>query len=156
MKKKNGLDAGRSMLLLLVAAAILIGAFVWRILLEKNGLAPRIAAELYSHGLKLDPAELEQNAHRADATIREMLADAELDALVAASERAGFPSDVDKRGEVYCLLAALNEKDVLPVFVVNARVELAFVQTLGSGDVRAVNEQAEGERTGAPREEADG
>ena len=59
---------------------------------------------------------------------------------IAASQRAGFPSDTERQGEIYLLLAKLDDEHVLTVFVVDEAVELAFIQILGSDEVKAVNE----------------
>ena len=129
----------QTLLLLAVAGALLIGALVWRIALEKTSLSSRIVRELAAHGLTVEAADLYQHEHRQATTIAEMMADTDLTPAVEASRAAGFPSDVSRAGEVYCLLAGLEDGKVLTLFIVDEEIELAFLQLPGSETVLPVN-----------------
>ena len=59
---------------------------------------------------------------------------------IAVSLECGFPSDTERVGDVYLLLANMGDDErVLTVFVVNERIELAFIQTLGSDELLPAN-----------------
>ncbi len=141
---KPKLGQKQALILLIVAGVLLIGALVWRIALEKTSLSSRIVRELAAHGLAVDAADLYQHEHRRDTTIAEMMADTRLEPVIEASLAAGFPSDVNRAGEVYCLLAGLDGGRVLTVFVVDEEIELAFVQIPGSEEVLPVDRASEG------------
>ena len=136
---KPKLGQKQALLLLIVAGALLIGALVWRIALEKTSLSSRIVRELAEHGLTVDAADLYQHEHRQAATIAELMADTDLTQAIEASLASGFPSEVNRAGEVYCLLAGLEDGKVLTVFVVDEEIELAFLQIPGSETVLPVN-----------------
>ena len=136
-ENKAIINKKRTLVLLIAAGVLLIGAVVWRVVLEANGLTSRIVRELAAHGCSVDGAELTQHAYGKDSSIREMMGDKDISAAEAASRTAGFPSDIDKKGEVYCLLAQLDS-GVLTVFVVDEKVELAFIQLPDSDEVLTV------------------
>ena len=60
------------------------------------------------------------------------------DAL-AASLECGFPSDMLREGELYLLLAQLDDEHILTVFVIDEEVEFAFIQITESDEVLPVN-----------------
>lgn len=143
VNSKPKIGQKQTLLLLAVAGALLIGALVWRIVLEKNSLSSRIVRELAAHGLTVEAADLYQHEHRQGTTVAEMMADTDLTPAIEASRAAGFPSDVSRAGEVYCLLAGLADGTVLTVFVVDEEIELAFLQLPGEENVLPVNAGAE-------------
>ena len=84
--------------------------------------------------------ELYQQSYAKASSIAEIMTGIDMEDAIAASRRAGFPSDAERQGEIYLLLAKLDDEHVLTVFVVDEAVELAFIQILGSDEVKAVNE----------------
>lgn len=129
----------RTLVLLIAAGVLLIGALVWRVALEKTSLSSRIVRSLSQHGLTVDAADLYQHEHRRDTSIAEMMGGTDMTAAVDASLEAGFPSDTERTGEVYCLLAQLDGGKVLTVFVVDEEIELAFIQLPGSDEVLPIS-----------------
>lgn len=127
-------NSKRTIVLLAVAGALLIGALVWRVALESRSLSSRIVRSLSEHGLTVDAASLYQHEHRKDTSIAQMMEGTELSGAVAASKAAGFPADIDRAGEVYCILANMDS-GVLTLFVVDEEIELAFIQLPGSDEV---------------------
>ena len=137
--KKPKLDHKKTMVLLIISAALLLIAFIWSIHLEKNGLAPRISRELAAHGCKVAPSSLVQNAYSKNSSIVEIMDGVYLESARSVSKQVGFGGNIEKRGEVYCLLSELASGGVLTVFIVNENIELAFIQMPNSDEVYPIN-----------------
>lgn len=121
------------------AVLVLLTALFMRHRLETRGLAARIAEQIKSHGLEIDANALKQHSYDKNASVRSLMGGEDMTAAVEASKAAGFSSDIDRRGEVYCLLAELGGGEVLTVFVVDEEVELAFIQTAEKTEVKPIN-----------------
>ncbi|HWR24199.1 MAG TPA: hypothetical protein VN366_12055, partial [Feifaniaceae bacterium] len=67
-----------------------------------------------------------------------LLSGAELDAAISASKETGFPSDVNKTGDVTLIMANAGGDDVITLYLVNGEIELAFVQVTGSDAIKAL------------------
>lgn len=125
--------------LLIAALVLIIIAAAIRILVGSTGLADTVAEELRKHGCAISPEDLYQESYSKHSSIAGLMQDIDLSKIKSVSSAAGFPSDIDKEGEVYLLLAQLDDERVLTVFVVNEKVELAFIQVLGSDEVFSAN-----------------
>lgn len=136
-ENKALLNRKHTLILLIAAGVLLVGAMIWSFFLNKGSIASRVARELSEKGCSVRAGELYQHEYRRDTSIREMMGETDLSPAVEASVKAGFPSDIDKKGEVYCLLAEL-ENGVLTVFLVDERIELAFIQLPDSDEVLTV------------------
>lgn len=126
--------------LLIAALVILAAAAVLRIAVGGTSLAEEVTAELKKHGCTISSDELYQQSYAKASSIAGLMEGIDISDAVSASQRAGFPSDAEREGEVYLLLARIDDEHVLTVFVVDETVELAFIQILGSDEVKAVNE----------------
>ncbi len=126
--------------LLIAALVILVIAITLRLVAGGTSLAEEVTAELKKHGCMISSDELYQQSYAKASSIAEIMTGIDLEDAIAASQRAGFPSDTERQGEIYLLLAKLDDEHVLTVFVVDEAVELAFIQILGSDEVKAVNE----------------
>lgn len=124
-------------MLTLIAVGIIIAAAVWSIIISKNDPLEAIANELNAHGYSMRGDELYILGGKADATIREVLAqgeDAGAEELIAAAARqAGFAADIDRRGEITVLLYQCD-KGVMTIYLIDGEIELCFIQTQ-SGEV---------------------
>ena len=124
-------------MLTLIAVGIIIAAAVWSIIISKNDPLEAIANELNAHGYSMRGDELYILGGKADATIREVLAqgeDAGAEELIAAAARqAGFAADIDRRGEITILLYQCD-KGVMTIYLIDGEIELCFIQTQ-SGEV---------------------
>jgi|GEM_PF-221921 hypothetical protein len=136
-ENKALLNRKHTLVLMIAAGVLLVGAMIWSFFLNKGSIASRVARELSSKGCGVRAGEIYQHGYKKDTTIREMMDGKELSPAVEASEKAGFPSDIDRRGEVYCLLAELDS-GVLTVFLVDEEIELAFIQLPDSDEVLTV------------------
>lgn len=131
-------DSTRNALLIAALVLIVIAAAI-RIIVGSNGLADKVAEELKKHGCAISAEDLYQESYSKHSSIARLMNNIELSEVKSVSSAAGFPSDIDKEGEVYLLLAQLDDERVLTVFVVDERVELAFIQVLGKNEVFPVN-----------------
>jgi hypothetical protein len=139
-ENKALLNRKHTLILLIAAGVLLVGAMIWSFFLNKGSIASRVARELSEKGCSVRAGELYQHEYRRDTSIREMMGETDLSPAVEASVKAGFPSDIDKKGEVYCLLAE-TDKGVLTVFLVDERIELAFIQIPDSDEVLTIGEK---------------
>ncbi len=121
--------------LLLIAAVLLLLALVWQSIINKNGVEGTLIRTLQAHGYTVVADDLYPAAAYSDTSIRALLPDTALEEAVAASKAAGFPSDVDRTGQVVLYMTALSNADVITVFVIDRNVELAFVQTPNTDSV---------------------
>lgn len=142
MKNVQGkrMDDSMRNALLIAALVLIIIAVAIRIIVGSTGLADKVVEELKKHGCVVSAEELYQESYSKHSSIAELMHDIELSGIQSVSSAAGFPSDINKEGEVYLLLAQLDSERVLTVFVLDERVELAFIQVLGSNEVFPVNE----------------
>lgn len=131
-------DSTRNALLTSALVLIVIAAAI-RIIVGSTGLADKVAEELKKHGCTISAEDLYQESYSKHSSIAELMHSIDLSEIKSVSSAAGFPSDIDKEGEIYLLLAQLDAKRVLTVFVLDERVELAFIQVLGSDEVFPVN-----------------
>lgn len=125
---------------LIAAAILLVTAVVWRIFISANSFTDRIVKQLSEHGCVIDASALYQERFVRNTSIAELMDEIDMADAVAVSLECGFPSDTERVGDVYLLLANMGDDErVLTVFVVNERVELAFIQTLGSDELLPAN-----------------
>jgi len=129
----------RRRLIFLIAAAVLIAAaFLWSVHLDQTGQGAKLLRTLNAYGYALQIDDLYPAGAWKDTSIRALLPDSELKDAVQASRDAGFPSDIDKAGDVTLLLAHTESADVLTVYLVGDTPELCFVQGTGTGEIRAL------------------
>lgn len=142
MKNVQGkrMDDSMRNALLIAALVLIIIAVAIRIIVGSTGLADKVAEELKKHGCAVSAEDLYQESYSKHSSIAELMHDIELSEIQSVSSAAGFPSDINKEGEVYLLLAQLDSERVLTVFVLDEMVELAFIQVLGSDEIFPVNE----------------
>ena len=126
--------------LLFIAAALLIIALAWRFFLEKNSFSGGIVRSLAQHGCNIEADELYKHNFAKNTSIR---------ALVGAdvSRECGFDADIDKKGDVYVLLANLGDEQVLTVYVVDETIQLAFIQIPNSDSVLPISACGDAEPT---------
>ncbi len=136
-ENKALLNRKRTLVLMIAAGVLLVGGLIWSIFLETRGLSARVVRELSAKGCSVSSSALYQHAYKKDTTIREMMGEKDLSPAVEASKKAGFSSDIDRRGEVCCLLTELDG-GVLTVFLVDEEIELAFIQLPDSDEVLTV------------------
>ena len=122
---------------MIAAGALLLIAAVWSLFLS-GGAGAALASKMNSYGYTLTADDLYPAGEWKNISIRTLLSGAQLDAAISASKQAGFPSDVEKTGDVTLLMANVGGDDVITLYLVDGEIELAFVQTTGSTTVKAL------------------
>lgn len=125
--------------LLTCALVLIVIAVVLRIIVAADSLSGRIVKELKAHGCTVNADELSQQDYKKQASISSVMEGIDMTDALAASLECGFPSDMLREGELYLLLASLDDEHILTVFVIDEEVELAFIQIKGSEEVLPVN-----------------
>lgn len=115
-------------ILLGAAALLLAAALLWGSSIEKTDALARIAKELNEFGFSLVGDDLYVYGEARNTSIRELFPETDLSDAVACSLAAGFPSDIDRVGDVVLLLAKVKE-GVITVYLVNGSTELCFIET---------------------------
>lgn len=132
------MSAKQRNLLLIASALVLVIALVfWQGFAQEHPYKP-LAAMLREKGYTLEPDQLYNAGSFENQSIAATLAGVNLDEAVSASLEGGFPSRVDKAGEITLLLCALGNQDVITLFLLDGEPELCFVQPLLGGSLKAI------------------
>lgn len=116
---------------LVLAAALLAAAIFLTLTAETDlGALKELCAEVNAFGYDFYPDDWYRAGGSANASILELTGEAGILEAVEASKKAGFPSDVYKRGDVALLLGETSG-GVVTAYVVNGTLELCFLQTAG-------------------------
>lgn len=125
--------------LLICALVLIVIAVVLRIIVTADSLSGRIVREMKAHGCTVNADELSQQVYKKHASISSVMEGIDMTDALAASLECGFPSDMLREGELYLLLAQLDDEHILTVFVINEEVEFAFIQITESDEVLPIN-----------------
>ena len=126
----------RMRILLLVLAAVLIGiAAALNYRTENLGPRAEICNRLAEFGYSFEFEDIYTTGESNDVSIRDLLEGIDLTEALRVSREAGFPSDVETKGQVVVLLAALDEKRVITIYTLDGEMELCFIQVLNSYEV---------------------
>ncbi|HWR22007.1 MAG TPA: hypothetical protein VN366_00905 [Feifaniaceae bacterium] len=131
------MNARRRKGFLIAAGALLLIAAAWSLLLS-GGAGAQLAGTLNAYGYSLTADDIYPAGAWEDTSVAALLSGAELDAAISASKETGFPSDVNKTGDVTLVMANAGGDDVITLYLVNGEIELAFVQVTGSDAVKAL------------------
>ena len=135
------MEAKRNKIILFCAAgALLVIALIWNIHLNSTSEGARLCRKLNEYGYTLHPDDLYPSGAWNDTSIRTLLPDIALNDAVQVSKKAGFPSDVDRTGNIALLMANIGSDDVITLYLFDGEIELGFVQTKGTQTVRALGE----------------
>ena len=129
------MNARRRRIFLIAAGALLLIAAVWSLFLS-GGAGAALASKMNSYGYTLTPDDFYPAGEWKNTSIRTLLSGAQLDAAISVSKQAGFPSDVEKMGDVTLLMANAGGDDVITLYLVDGEIELAFVQVTGADAVK--------------------
>ncbi len=130
-------------ILLGVAIALIVAAAIWGANLERVDPLSPLVDTLNSYGYSLTSNDIFVAGETQDTTISELLAGIELADAVEASTEGGFPSDVNARGTVILMLAELDDRDVITVYLRDEKIELCFIQNILSQQVRPLGTEGE-------------
>lgn len=97
------------------AIALLAAALVWRVALNSTGELSKIRRTINDYGYFVGEDAIYPAGYMEAGSIAGMLADEDIDmqAAVNASKSSGFPSDVNRQGEVALILAAISDTEVI-------------------------------------------
>ncbi len=130
-------DKQRNILLLASAAVLALALLLWRGLPAEHPYE-HVAALLRDAGYTVEAEQLYNAGSFPDQSIAGALSGISLDEAVAASLAGGFPSRVEQVGDVTLLLCALENEDVITIFLLNDEPELCFVQPLLGGALKTL------------------
>ncbi len=122
-------------LLLIIAGLLVIGAILVQSQIDNNDEITKILTRLSGFGYYLSDESLYIQGDYPNMTIASMLQGIDLEEAVAASKKAGFPSRIDKQGDVVLILAATREQDVITLYMLDGEMELCFIQRPNSSKV---------------------
>jgi len=124
------------LIILLIAALLVICAVLLNGAVSQQSPYKAAVEELTARGYTLSEDDLFDVGRFEDSTIAEVLAGQDLSQAVEASIAAGFPSDINARGNINMLLLTMENKDIITLFLRDGNIELCFVQRLDDSAVR--------------------
>lgn len=136
VKNKNAQNV-----LLAIALCLLAGAVLLRMHIANNNPFNAIIALLDTYGYTVHEDELYVEGEYRQTTIQALLQSADLAQAVEASKANGFPSRIDKTGDVVLILLATREEDVITLYYLDGQPELCFVQTAASHAVEPLGRE---------------
>ncbi len=115
-----------------IAVALLLAALAWRLTLDSTGELSKIRRAINGYGYSVLEDAIYPAGYMEDGSIAGMLAgeDIDMQAAVNASKSAGFPSDINRQGEVTLILAAISDSEVITLFMIDGEIEMGFIQAL--------------------------
>lgn len=128
-------DKQRNILLIASALVLILALALWGGLSRQHPYEP-FAALLREKGYTVQADQLYTAGSFEDQSIAGVLVGVNLDEAVAASLAGGFPSRVDRQGDITLLLCALGNQDVITLFLVDDEAELCFVQSILRGTLK--------------------
>ncbi|MDR0841335.1 MAG: hypothetical protein LBN26_08160 [Christensenellaceae bacterium] len=123
---------------LLLGLALLALGLVLSFQLRAQHPYEPIAALLRARGYTVQAGDLYSAGSFAGQSISQALQGVDVREAVEASERGGFPSDANAVGDLTLLLCALQNKDVITLFVRDDGVELGFIQSITTGEIKPI------------------
>ncbi len=128
-------------IVLCIAAGLLLLALVWQLLLNRGSESARLSGWLsQTYGYRFTAADLYAAQEWNDQSIRALLQEDDLPALIEASTQAGLRSDIDAVGTITLILAHAGNDEVVTLYLLDGEAELGFVQTTGRETVRALGQ----------------
>lgn len=118
-------------ILIIIAVVALLAAAVLLLSMGGTNELKSIAGMLNGYGYSLTEDDIAAIGSQRDTTIAIMLKD-DADTLaeaVEASRKTGFPSDVDKQGDITLLATEPSDNEVILIFMVGEEIEMCFSQT---------------------------
>lgn len=122
-------------MVLLIAALLIVAAIVLQFGIGESNERESILDMLASYGYRVSDDDLYIAGDYKNTSISELLPEAELQNAINASKQAGFPSDVQSRGDITLILIALQDNRVITLYFLNGETDLCFVQKPNSQDV---------------------
>lgn len=126
---------GAKIIIILIAAAICVGAVIWNGRLEQQSPYAQTVEELRERGYTLNEDDLYNAGSFLETSIAAILAGEDLSEVVEHSRTSGFPSDTEAVGDIQILLVTMQNGDIVTIFTRDGSIELCFVQRLDSAEL---------------------
>lgn len=131
-------DSRTKRILLTAAAAILISAVVWLIVLESTSYTRRLCKVINTHGYHVSPSDLYPKSYGNGRSISDMIEE-DPALIVEYSKACGFPAEIEKTGEVELMLWKMDEERVMVIWLVDNEPELVFIENTKTGAVSPID-----------------
>lgn len=127
-------------ILLFIALLLLLVAAVLQWKLSQDDALGEITTRLGEFGYLVRSDEIFIEGDYPDTSIAALLPPGTAAEAVEASRRAGFPSRIDRRGDVVLLLARAGAEEVITLYMLDGEMELCFIQKPNEDRAYALNE----------------
>ena len=123
--------------LLILAAAILVIAVVWLILLESNSYTRAVCTRINTFGYALSPADLYTQGYGADTCISAVIGK-DIEEPVRVSRERGFEAETEKNGLVELMLYDIDQTHVMYIWLLDRTPQLVFTEDLTTGEITPI------------------
>ena len=123
--------------LLIFAAAILVIAIVWLVLLESNSYTRAVCTRINGFGYALSPADLYTQGYGSDTSISAVIGK-DISEPVRCSRERGFDADVDSKGLVELMLYDIDSTHVMYVWLLDRAPQIVFIEDISTGDISPI------------------
>jgi hypothetical protein len=123
--------------LLIAAAAILVVAVVWLVILESGSYTRKVCQRINGFGYIVGPSDLYSKGYGRLTSIDAVL-DEDLDVIREQSLSCGFGGDTSKIGNVELLLWNMDGENVMVIWLVDREPELVFIENRSTGETRPI------------------
>lgn len=123
--------------LLIAAAAILVIAVVWLIILESGSYTRRVCKRINGFGYSVGPSDLYSKGYGQNTSI-EAVIEEDLETVQELSKSCGFTADTDKVGSVELMLWNMDNERVMVIWLVDREPELCFIENSTTGEVMPI------------------
>ncbi|MBE5784492.1 MAG: hypothetical protein E7330_01700 [Clostridiales bacterium] len=116
------------LILLGAAALLLVFSLIWGGIIQKNDALSHLAKKLNAFGYALTGDDFYVYGEAQNTSVRALFPEEDLSDALACSLAAGFPSDLDKKGDILLLLAKVEE-GVIAAYLIDGSIEFCFIET---------------------------
>lgn len=124
--------------LLIAAAALLVIALTWLVILELNSSIRGVCNQINEYGYAVSPNDFYLQGYGADTTIEQVLKDIDIGILREYSISCGFSANTNKAGRVEVLLWQMDDTRVMTVYTVDGSAQLVFIENTETGEVTPI------------------
>ena len=133
----EGMSKSTRRTLLIFAAALLIIAVVWLIVLESNSYVRAVCTRINGFGYSLSPADLYTQGYGADTSISAVIGK-DISEPVSASRERGFGAETEKSGLVELMLYDIDATHVMYIWLLDRQPQLVFIEDMETGGISPI------------------
>lgn len=132
-------------ILIFAASVLILAALTWALIQTQTDAMQWVCDAINAHGYSVSPSALSYEGSASNDSIRSLLGDADdISVAVDASRSAGFPSDVDRVGDIVLVMGFVNDEEVVSAYIMadskeDVHIELCFIQNYDTGEVRPLS-----------------